>query len=147
MNERELIKKLRALEAIKPDAGYVRNSRYLITQGGMAEQSIRQGIFSRGLSFAFSVALTSVFLIAVTIGGMTGYFKTLFLPSFQGVSNEALLTEANEITDDINIHLDDVEYFSNSVALAENGSSKQPTDTQDKGEEEIDNLLDEVISY
>ena len=147
MTERELITKLKALRAIEPDAGYVRTSRYLILSGEETKQQpLGQGIFSRGINFTFSVALTAVFLIALTFGGMTNYFKTLLLPSFQGVGNNGLVTEADTITNDINIRLDDIEYFDNSVALIDT-PNLPVTKSQAGSEDEIDKLLEEVISY
>jgi len=148
MTQNELIKKLRSLSAIEPNEEFVRVSRSVIlsSQTGIpVERTTRRTIFSRGLNFAASVALTAIFLLVLTLGSSVGSLKTLFLPTLDGVGGENLVTEADTITQDINIRLNDIEYFeqtNRAVALADNVSSDLL-----EGEDEIDKLLDEVIDY
>ena len=150
MTQKEITRKLKALQSVEPNAEYARLSRHVIlsSKTGLVEQPIRQNIFSRGLSFALSVALTAAFLLVLALGSNAGPFKTFFLPTLDGVNNESLVSEADTITEDINIHLSEIEYFEQTrrtVALAED-----PTLSADSlldGEDEIDKLLDEIIEY
>jgi len=148
MTQKELIRQIKSLGAIEPNGEFARVSRSVIlsSQSGIPiERSVRQTIFSRGLSFAVSMTLTAVFMLVLTLGNLAGSFKTLLLPTLHGVDNEVLTTEADVVTEDINIRLNDIEYFertSRAVALADSA----PQDLI-KGEDEIDKLLDEVIEY
>ena len=147
MTQNELIKKLKSLEAIRPNEEFVRVLRSVILSsrtGIPVERTTRRTIFSRGLSFAASVALTAIFILVLTLGNTVGSLKTLFLPTLDGVNSENLVSEANTVTQDINIRLNDIEYFEQdrAVALADN----TPSDLLE-GEDEIDKLLDEVIDY
>ena len=126
--------------AIEPKNDVILSSR----TGIPVERTTRRTIFSRGLSFAASVALTAIFILVLTLGNTVGSLKTLFLPTLDGVNSENLVSEANTVTQDINIRLNDIEYFEQdrAVALADN----TPSDLLE-GEDEIDKLLDEVIDY
>ncbi|OGY57559.1 MAG: hypothetical protein A3C03_01610 [Candidatus Colwellbacteria bacterium RIFCSPHIGHO2_02_FULL_45_17] len=148
MTQNELIKKLGGLRAIEPNEEFVRVSRSVIlsSQSGIPiERTTRNTIFSRGLSFAASVTLTAVFVLVLALGSVAGSLKTLFLPTLHGVNNEALVSEADAVTGDIDIRLNDIEYFdrtSRTVALADS-SQEGMLD----GEDEIDELLNQVIEY
>lgn len=152
MTQKELIKKLQGLKAIEPNEEFVRTSRYVVLSskaGFGLGQTIRQNAFSRGLSFVLSVALTAIFLLVLALGNTTGSFKTLFLPTLPGVNNESLISEADTITQDIDIHLDEIEYFEQArlaVALAGESEVELEASFLD-GEDEIDKLLEEIIKY
>lgn len=147
MTEKELIKQLNSLKAIVPDSNYARKSRLLILSHGEIVSPRRRAIV-QSFSFAGSMALVAVFLFVLTLGGIGGPLKSLFLPSLPGIDNESLLTEADNITQDIDIRLREINYFANenTVALA---NSNNQTGTFDfaSDEAEIDQLLDEVIDY
>ena len=148
MNQKELIKNLKNLRAIEPNEEFVRVSRSVVLSSQTeipVERVTKRTIFSRGLNFAASVALAVIFLLVLTLGSTVGSLKTVFLPTLNGVDNENLVSEADTITQDIDIRLNDIEYFERTdrtVALA----SDSQTDLL-KGEDEIDKLLDEVIGY
>lgn len=148
MTQKELIEQLNKLGVIEPNEEFVRVSRSVIlsSQSNMpVSETIRQTIFSRGLSFAASLTLTAVFVLLLTLGNAAGSLKTLFLPTLNGVGTENLVSEADVVTQDIDIRLDDIEYFertSRTVALADNAPGGLL-----KGEDEIDQLLNEVIDY
>ena len=155
MNQQELIRKLQGLRSIEPNEEFVRSSRSVIlssSTGVPAGQVLKQGIFSRGLSFAMSMALAAVFLFLLAAGNTTGSFKTLFLPTLHGVNNDSLASEANTITNDIDIRLEEIQYFEQTrraVALADS-SAPQDVSSSKKlmaGEDEIDRILNEVIEY
>ncbi len=148
MTQKELIKQLNKFEMIEPNKEFARVSRSVIlsSQSNISVgETVKQTIFSRGLSFAASLALTAVFVLLLTLGNAVGPLKTLFLPTLNGVGTENLVSEADVVTQDIDIRLDDIEYFertSRTVALADNA----PEDLLN-GEDEIDQLLNEVIEY
>ena len=147
MTQKELIKQLRGLQTIQPDREFGRVSRSVIlsSQTGIpVERSTRRNIFSRGLSFAASVALAAVFMLVLTLGNIAGPLKTLFLPTLHGVDNKAVVSEADTVKQDIDIRLSDIEYFDGEGAVAL--ASVSPENFA-KGENEIDQLLDEVIDY
>lgn len=149
MIQKDLIKNLKRLRSIEPNEEFARISRSVILSSQTGIPVERPGgfnVFSRGLSFAASVALTAVFLLVLAVGGTVGSFKTLFLPTLNGVDGGNLTSEADTITQDIDIKLSDIEYFGKTdrtVALAD---SRQKENLLE-GEERIDQLLDEVISY
>lgn len=148
MTERTLIKKLKALHAIQPDEHFARTSRYLILEGAEWAAAPRINTLRRSVSFVFSVALAAVFVLVLVLGSTTGFYKNLFLPKLESVGGQALATEADTIAKDIDIRLKEIEYFeaSDSVALA---GEEIRTDLKDeaRGEDEIDELLEEVIAY
>lgn len=147
MTEKELIKQLNSLKAIVPDSNYARKSRLLILSNNKVVSPRRRAIV-QSFSFAGSMALVALFLFVLTLGGIGGPLKSIFLPTLPGVDNESLLTEADNITQDIDIRLREINYFANENAVALAGDNKQtePFDfTSD--EAEIDQLLDEVIDY
>lgn len=140
MTEEEFIKKLKILNTIEPDPQYVRATRYLILfskeESGISPV-VYQNIFSRSLNTVLSIALITVFFLVLTLS-----IGRLSAPQFEGVNNESLISEANTITDDIDIKLKEIEYFAdvpNTLAFAE----EQYINNEDK----IDKLLEEVISY
>lgn len=150
MTQKELIEKLQSLSAIEPNAEFTRvlRSRILAPGSTPAAQNIRQSAFSRSLSFALSVAFTAAVLLVLTLGSNTGVLKTVFLPSLNGVTNESLATEADSITRDIDVKLEEIQYFEEarrSVALVDE-APRDPSEISE-GEDEIDDLLDEIIQY
>jgi len=148
MTEKDLIKNLKTLSKLEPSEEFARVSRSVILSPSVSVPvTTRNGIFSRGVSFAFSVSLATVFMLMLVIGGLAGSVKKFLLPTLQVVNNESLVSEADNVTNDINIRLSDIGYFDTTqrtVALAE--TNPQITDYQ-ADEIEIDRLLNEVIDY
>lgn len=154
MTQKELIKKLHSLRAVEPNEEFVRISRSVIlsSTGIPAGGPVKQGILARGVSFALSVVLATVVLFVLVLGNTTKSFKTLFLPTLHGVNNESLISEADSITRDIDIKLEEIGYFdqarrTRTVALADDSVSLDDPEAFREGEEEIDKLLEEVIKY
>jgi len=149
MTEKELLKQLNSLKAIEPDKDFARTTRLLVLS---SKDSVSQRRFSvaQSFSFAASIGLVAVFLFVLTLGGVGGALKTLFLPSLPVVDNESLLTEADNVTQDIDIKLREIKYFESDSAVALAGNeAEQPDESPNfiNNETEIDQLLDEVIDY
>jgi hypothetical protein len=140
MTEEELIKKLKILKTIEPDPQYARTMRYLVLSSKDDSNIlpvVHRNIFSRSLNMVPSIVLITVFLLVLTLS-----IGRLSAPQFEGVNNESLVSEANTITDDIDIKLQEIKYFADApdtLALAE----EQNINNENK----IDKLLEEVISY
>ncbi len=160
MTNEEIIKKLRGLHKIQPDAEYVRSLRRLILAGGADHREARPGILAqmtRSFSFAFETTLVAVLFLVVILGGVFSLSKSFFLPPLQGIDEEALLTEANAITQDINLQLNEIAYFGNHktstervVALDAKKLQSQKEGlplTETATDQEIDKLLNQVINY
>lgn len=149
MTQNDITKILKRFSKIQPDSEFARVSRSVILSSKTSiplERATRKTIFSKGLSFAASVTLTAVFMLVLALGSNAGALKTLFIPTLDGVGSENLVAEADTITQDIEIKLNDIEYFGgvdNAVALAQ----KAPESEFIAGEDEIDKLLNEVIDY
>lgn len=152
MTQKEIIKKLQSLRAITPNDEFARISRSVILaskESALTSIATRQGVLSRGLSFVLSVTFATAFLLVLILGSTTGSFKTLFLPTLSGVNNESLISEADAITNDIDIQLSTIKYFEQArrtVAVADE-SPLGARDVLVDDEGEIDKLLDEIIDY
>ena len=152
MTQKEIIKNLQGLKAIKPNEEFARISRSVILSsvGIPVTDTVKQGVFSRGISFALSVALTAMVIFVLTLGNTNKSLKNFFLPTLHGVNTESLISEADSITKDINIKLDEIKYFDETkraVALADSSTLLDNPDALLEGEDEIDKLLEEIIKY
>lgn len=152
MTQKEVIRRLQSLRAVEPNEEFVRISRSVIlsSTGIPVTDTVEQGAISRGISFALSVALTAMVLFVLTLGNTTKSLKTLFLPTLHGVNNESLISEADSITKDIDIRLEEIGYFDEArrtVALAGDSDLADDPNALLEGEDEIDKLLEEVIKY
>jgi len=153
MSQKELIKKLQSLRTIEPNEEFARVSRSVVLTSKEKTplgDAAKQSILSRGLSFALSLTLATAFLLVLVLGNTTGSFKTLFLPTLPGVNDESLVSEADAITNDINIQLSSIKYFEQSrrtVAVADESPLPGSPDVLIDDEGEIDKLLDEIIDY
>ena len=152
MTQKEVIKKLQSLRAVEPNEEFVRISRSVVlsSTGIPQAETVKQGFISRGISFALSVTLTAVVLFVLILGNTTKSLKTLFLPTLPGVNNESLISEADSITKDIDIRLEEIGYFDEArrtVALADDSVLLGDPDALLEGEDEIDKLLEEIIKY
>ncbi len=157
MEEKQLIKKLKNLNQIKPDSGYARLSRSLIIDHKRipAIPFWSRKVFSRSLNSIFSVALATLFFLVLTLGGLVGAFKNLLFPSLPGIDNQSLVTEADAVTQNIDTRIGEIQYFSGEkVAMkpaalpeAETMPALPEAAKPVSDEEEVDALLDKVISY
>ena len=89
-------------------------------------------------------------LLVLTLGNTTPSLKTLFLPTLHSVNNESLISEADSITKDIDIRLEEIGYFDKArrtVALADDSVLLDDPDVLLEGEDEIDRSLEAVIKY
>ena len=158
-NNEEIIKKLQELRGIRPDAEYARNSRRLILSSKSAFAPSRPSIFAemaQSLSFAFETALLAALFLVVILGGVFGLSKSLFLPPLQGIDEEALITEADAINQDINLQLDEIAYFGNHKTSTERVVVLDAKRIQSREEKlplietatdvEIEKLLNQVIN-
>jgi hypothetical protein len=154
MREKELIQKIKYLQRIEPRSDYSRLSRSLIVssaKSGWYED--KQNPFIQSLTFAFSLGLVAVFLVTLIWGGTTGFFKQIFLPPLQGVTSEALVSEADALTKDIDIQLKEIAYFkeaNKSVALnlaPPETPPENPITSQEVSDKTVDQLLEQVINY
>lgn len=153
MTNKEIIKKLQSLRTISPNDEFARVSRSVILTSKEAapiSDAVKQGILSRGLSFALSLTLATAFLLVLILGSTTGSFKTVFLPTLPGVNNESVVSEADAITNDIDIQLVNIKYFEQTrrvVAVVDDSSISDTPEALVDDEGEIDKLLDEIIDY
>lgn len=152
MTQKEVINKLKKLKAIEPNEEFARISRSVVlsSTGIPVSDTVKQGAISRGISFALSVALTAMVIFVLTLGNTNSSLKALFLPTLHGVNNESLISEADSITKDIDIRLEEIGYFNETrrtVALVGDYELLDNPDATFDGEDEIDKLLEEIIKY
>lgn len=153
MTEEKIITTLKILRRITPDTDYVRNSRFAILtlKRALTIDSVpRPNILAQSLNFAASVTLVAATLLIIVLGGAFGLFKTLFLPPLQGVdvNNQNLATEADTISQDIDIRLREITYLKEGgAAVAYRPGGEQISAAEEATDREIDKLLDQVINY
>lgn len=158
LNNQNIIKKLEGLRDIQPDFQYARHSRRLI----LSSKSVylkTGNIFSevtRSLSFAFETALVAALFLVVILGGIFSISKSFFLPPLQGIDEEALISEANALNQDINLQLNDIAYFGThktstervvAFGVQKDRPQKEELPLQETvTDQEIDKLLNQVIN-
>jgi hypothetical protein len=118
MSEEQIIEKIKELRAIKP------SDRYAIASKAMLFASLKarpiklrrtaSNFLFQSLNLGFSIALTAL-LITVASGNTTNLLKTVLMPNLPGINDENLSMEANNVKKDINIHLEEAEYFAISA--------------------------------
>ena len=157
-SDKDIIEKLQRLRRIEPGTLYTRNSRRLI----LASKNVaspQPGIFARtaqSLNFAFETALLAALFLVVILGGVFGLSKSLFLPPLQGINEEALVTEADAINEDINLKLEEIAYFGSHKTSTErvvaldakkvNSGREELPLTETATDKEIEKLLNQVIN-
>lgn len=155
LTNKEIIEKLQALRRVNPRDEYVRHSRRMILAPTVLPQTGVIPQLTRSLSFVFETALVAALFLVVILGGVFGLSKSLFLPPLQGIDEEALVSEADAINQDINLQLNEIAYFGNHktstervVALGERKILQRETLslTEAGTDEEIDKLLNQVIN-
>lgn len=110
MNEQKLINNLKELRAIEPDAEYSSYSRFLILSIEKKFQE-KQKLSPYGLVFnnfyLYRIAPSlGIIITIITIG----YLAFSYLPTQQ----KKLVAEANEVNAEIQIKLDDIQYYLNN---------------------------------
>ena len=165
MNERDLIEQLKSLRSIEPESGYAHISRASILTYPKKEtlmQRMLQSTVKQAFAFGFSIALVAVFLLLASTS--TSLFHPLSQPNLSSIDGTYLETEADEVTNSIDIYLAEAAYYdtaaeATTVALNEVTVSgpehtspvliKNEMDrlSMDPEEEKanVDALLDEVI--
>lgn len=114
MNEKELIKKLRLLDSIKPRAEYMNQSKLAILSSPRTIQRkwemVGRGVLAESFNFGLSMVLTAAVLVLI-LGGATTVLRIILLSNLPGLDTESLLTEAGEVSRDIDIQLTEAEYY------------------------------------
>lgn len=127
MTENELIQNLKSLKGITPRAEFVHQSKMSILSSPRVLQPkwevVGKGVLAESLNFGLSMALTAVALVII-LGGATTILRAIFLNNLPGVDTQNLLTEADNISKDIDIQLNEAGYYAvtakeTSIALKE----------------------------
>lgn len=118
MEEDQIIERIKELRMIKPSADYANASKAMLFASLKARPvKLKRTVFGflfQSLNLGFSIALTAL-LITVASGNTTNLLKTVLMPNLPGINDENLSVEANNINKDINIHLNEAEYFAISA--------------------------------
>lgn len=113
MEENQLIGKIKELRAIMPRTEYGFSKKLALfshIENYQRTKKTAWGLLSQSLNLGFSIALTSLFLL-LGLSGTSGLLKTVLMPNFPGIDGKNLLTEADTIKNDINIHLNELNNF------------------------------------
>ncbi len=117
MEEEQIIERIKELRTIKPSADYANVSKAMLFQSLKARpvklKKTLFGMLFQSLNLGFSIALTAL-LITVASGNTTNLLKTVLMPNLPGIDGN-LSMEASNINKDINIHLNEAEYFAISA--------------------------------
>jgi len=138
MKEEHIIKQLSTLKSIQPDADFARSARTTILYGS-EPMPVRFFGLTQSLSTTLSIGLVVMFFVFIALGGVATMFRTPLSPTFQGVNEESLASEAGSINQTIDAHLNEVAYLS-----GDQGGGLVTTANSD---EEIDLLLTQAKSY
>lgn len=116
--EKKIAEKISLLRSIEPDTNYTLASRMAIIESiNLSKQSFWKlfypaNIFKNSLNYTMSVSLAIV-LLAVMI---TGAYKFVSpVPIVADLDNNSLITEANSISRDIDIHLEEIDFYKKSA--------------------------------
>ncbi len=142
MKEEHLIKQLSILKSVQPDADFARTARTTILYRS-EPAPVRFFGLGQSLSNTLSIGLVIMFFVFVALGGVATVFRNPLSPTFQGVDEESLASEAGSINQTIDAHLNEVAYLSreqNKLVMA------APSETANT-DEEIDLLLTQAKSY
>ena len=145
MKEEHIIKQLSTLKSIQPDADFARSARTTILYRS-EPTPVRFFGLTQSLSTTLSIGLVVMFFVFVALGGVATVFRTPLSPTFQGVAEQSLSSEAGSINQTIDFHLNEVAYISGEEenALAMNAAPNTGDANSDK---EIDLLLTQAKSY
>src|SRR3989338_1947457 len=163
MTENELLQNLKSLKGILPRPEFIHQSKMSILSSPRTLkpkwEMVGRGVLAESLNFGLSMVLTAAAVVLI-LGGATSILRAVLLNSLPGVDRESLLTEADNISKDIDIQLNEAEYYAvaakeTSVALKEaslNGpahanplliqNEANALDFQNPTNSNIDDLLD-----
>lgn len=143
MREEHIIKQLSTLKSIQPDADFASSARTIILYRSEPTPARFFGL-AQSLSSSLSIGLVVVLFVFVAIGGVATILRTPLSPTFHGVDEQSLATEAGSINQTIDAHLSEAAYISGkeqklSMAVA--------TEDNANADEEIDLLLTQAKSF
>src|SRR3989344_3975350 len=144
MKEEHIIKQLSTLKSIQPDADFARSARTTILYRS-EPMPVRFFGLGQSLSNTLSIGLVVMFFVFVALGGVATMFRNPLSPTFQGVDEKSLASEAGSINQTIDAHLSEVDYLSteqnNELVMA------VPIEAAANTDKEIDLLLTQAKSY
>ncbi|PIR98311.1 MAG: hypothetical protein COT88_02240 [Candidatus Colwellbacteria bacterium CG10_big_fil_rev_8_21_14_0_10_41_28] len=143
MNEQQLIKQLNSLKEIRPDEGFASTLKAQLAIEEM--DSSRFYLLSQSLVSSFSVGVAILLFIFIALGGVANTLKGPLFPTLEGVDKNTLASEASDIQNKIDKSINDVDYLSEDRKLARANISD--TSYESSEDEEIDQLLEDAISY
>lgn len=122
----EIAERLSSLRSITPSANFALATRLSIFEAARAKQPLWQNVLRQFVNYSSAVGV-AVVVIAI-VAGASKYFSSP-LPILSDADNEDLLKEADSIAKDIDIHLEEINYYAltaekTAVALNEAGSTE-----------------------
>ncbi|MDP3953775.1 MAG: hypothetical protein Q8P99_03070 [bacterium] len=150
MREEQLIKQLTALRGVEPDANFARGVRSKILYGSEPKPARFFGL-AQSLSTTLSMGLVILFFAFLALGGVATLLRHPAFPTFQGVNEQSLASEAGDINENIDVRLGEVNYLTNvsydsklaKASRAEDWVILEGANT----DEEIDILLTQAKEY
>lgn len=127
MRETELLKNLRSLKAIEPSSDYAMRSKMAILnyprKMAVGLEVAGQGRVVQSFNLGLSIVLTAAALVII-LGGTATILRSVLINNLPGADTGGLISEAANITNDIDIKLNEAEYYAlaakeTSVALRE----------------------------
>ena len=150
MREEQLIKQLAALKNVEPDADFARGIRSKILYGSEPRPARFFGL-AQSLSTTLSMGLVVLFFAFVALGGIATVLRHPAFPTFQGVNEQSLASEAGNINQAIDVHLSEVNYLTNFSQDDKLARAPRADDQSALGgastDEEIDDLLTQAKGY
>ena len=144
MKEEHIIKQLSTLKSIQPNADFARSARTTILYRS-EPMPVRFFGLGQSLSNTLSIGLVVMFFVFVALGGVATLFRNPLSPTFQGVDEKSLASEAGSINQTIDAHLSEVDYLSteqnNELVMV------APVEDTANTDKEIDLLLTQAKSY
>lgn len=113
--ESAVVENVSTLRSVRPSDRFTSESRAILLAHPRTIARKALGIFSfrnlltQGASYGLSVSLAAV-LIAIIVGGGVTFFRAL-----PGVNDASLVAEANNVIKDIDIHLENANYYAISA--------------------------------
>lgn len=148
-----LAQKLSHLKRLAPRAHFAAVSRELILNRGGKSKTTLAKIFQKSFNYGLAVGMAAVFMALITSVGYLNFLSPI--PSDIYVKN---LADADDAIKDIDIHLQQAEYFAaidpkTSLALQESSTTDNPlliesesqkTDFKEPSNKDIDDLLNKA---
>lgn len=149
MSEERITKSLSALKSVQPDGDFAMRSRALILASPRTHAKLvlsSKAIVGRVLDMGLSLALMSALVITVLSGiGLISGRNAAVTP----VLNSGLTNDASAAIQDINVHLNDVQYFNaesakTNTALKAAAGKAAVSPTAGANQQSIDSLLNQA---